>query len=981
VIWQEDEKMESFKRRSTRALSVLVSAVVCMSTMGLGNYSTKAASVTADLVTNGTFESGTADGWSDMWSCTLTPTTDQAHGGSYSLLVTNRAGNWAGPQLDVLGKMEVGHVYDVSVWIRAQSGSDTASLTMKRKDSEGSGENYDSIVYQQPISDSKWTNITGTYKLTDANALDELAFYVEATKQETNFYVDDISIIDQNASPKSIQTDIPSLKDVIKDYSIGTCLQTDQIGTVDGDLIAKHFNSITPGNEFKPDTLYDAAHNFDFTRADQLVDFAIANGMKMRGHTFCWANQTPDWFFQDPTDSTKPATKDQLRALLKKHITTVMQHFKTKYGSNNPIYCWDVVNEPITEDGRLKTSSDKNDSANYNMWGAILGEEYIEDAFRYAREADPSMKLFINDYNIENNTAKTQGMYDLVKRLLEKGVPVDGIGIQMHITATSPSIENMKASIEKLGSLGLPIQITELDMGIDSNTAANRLLQARRYKELFDLFELENKKGILQAVTIWGSADISSWRQTSFPLLFDNNYQAKPSFWAIADPSKLTQLDTQVAKAYKGTPKLGGTLDSAWSIIKGLSTSTYAKGVDGASASVKAMWDDENLYLLANVADSTSGKNDSVDFLVDTNGTVKTYHAARTDSLSGTDFTHYVSSTGTGYTVQAAIPIASLKPQKGNGIGFDVRVNDDRGSGSVQSISVWNDYLLGSGVSNFGMLNLAGEPMTADCIYGTPNVDGKVDDAWANAKEITTGTWVTGSSGATANVKTMWDEKNLYILATVNDLVLSDKSANEWEQDSVEIFVDQNNHKTSSYETDDGQYRVNFKNLQSFGSSTPQAGFQSAATLVSGGYLVEMAIPWTELNPTAGSLIGFDAQVNDGDESGTRTGVVTWCDPSGSSYMDTSGFGNLILVKEEESPSSGSGSSSSSSSGSSSGSDSSSGSSSNSSSAASSGSSGSQSSPKTGDTSDMFPFLLCLIISGSACAALVIVRKAKKKAC
>jgi endo-1,4-beta-xylanase len=973
--------MAPFKRRGTRALSVFVSAVVCMSTMGLGTCNTKAAAVTADLVTNGTFEDGTTNGWSDMWgNCTLTASTEQAHEGSYSMLVTDRKGTWAGPQLDVLGKMEVGHTYEISVWIRAQSGSDTASLTIKRKDSGGS-EQYDSIIYQQPISASKWTNITGTYTLTDTNSLDELAFYIEATKQETNFYVDDISIIDQNASPKSIQTDIPSLKDVIKSYPIGTCLQTDQIGTVDGDLIVKHFNSITPGNEFKPDYYYDpndASHKMDFTKQDQLVDFAIAHNMIMRGHTFCWANQTPDWFFQDPTDSTKTATKEQLRALMKKHITTVLEHFKTKYGKNNPIYCWDVVNEPITEDGRLKASADKNDTANYNMWGAILGEEYIEDAFRYAHEADPSMKLFINDYNLENNNAKTQGMYDLVKRMLAKGVPIDGIGIQMHITATSPSIENIKAAIEKLGSLGLPIQITELDMGIDSNTAANRLLQARRYKELFDLFELESKKGILKAVTIWGSADISSWRQTTYPLLFDNNYQAKPAYWAIVDPSKLTQLDTQVCKAYKGSPKLGSTVDSTWSIIKGLSTSTYAKGVDGASASVKAMWDDQNLYLFADVADSTVAQNDSVEFLVDNNGTVKTYRVARKDAQSGKDLTLYVSSTSKGYTVQAAIPIASLKPQKGNSIGFDVRVNDDRGSGTVESVSVWNDYLLGSDATNLGSLSLAGEPMTADCVYGTPSIDGTVDDIWANAKEITTGTWVTGTSGATAKVKTMWDEKNLYILAIVTDPVLSDKSANEWEQDSVEIFVDQNNHKTSSYETDDGQYRVNFKNLQSFGSSTPQAGFKSAATVISGGYLVEMAIPWTELVPKAGTLIGFDAQVNDGDESGTRTGVVTWCDPSGSSYMDTSGFGNLVLVKAEEPSSSGSESSSSSSSGASSSANSGSSSASASSAAASSGSS--QNSPKTGDTSDMFPFLLCLLISGSACAVLVIVRKAQKKA-
>ena len=180
---------------------------------------------------------------------------------------------------------------------------------------------------------------------------------------------------------------------------------------------------------------------------------------------------------------------------------------------------------------------------------------------------------------------------------------------------------------------------------------------------------------------------------------------------------------------------------------------------------------------------------------------------------------------------------------------------------------------------------------------GTPVVDGVEDPVWAGATEIATNTWVLGTSGSTARVKTLWDAGHLYVFAHVTDTLLSKASANPWEQDSVEVFLDQNNGKTSQYQSDDGQFRVNYENTQTFGGSASAARIVSATKVVPGGYDVELAITFDAIEPRAGTLIGFDFQVNN-DElgNGVRSSVVTWNDPTGESFRNTSRFGVLKLV-------------------------------------------------------------------------------------
>ncbi|ADL68522.1 Cellulose 1,4-beta-cellobiosidase [Thermoanaerobacterium thermosaccharolyticum DSM 571] len=859
----------------------------------------------ANLVSNGDFESGTIDGWIKQGNPTLAATTEEAIG-QYSMKVAGRTQTYEGPAYSFLGKMQKGQSYNVSLKVRLVSGQNSSNplitVTMFREDDNG--KHYDTIVWQKQVSEDSWTTVNGTYTLDYTGTLKTLYMYVESPDPTLEYYIDDVVVTPQNPiqvgeisnNQITIQNDIPDLYSVFKDYfPIGVAVDPSRLNDTDphAQLTAKHFNMLVAENAMKPESLQPTEGNFTFDNADKIVNYAIAHNMKMRGHTLLWHNQVPDWFFQDPNDPTKPASRDLLLQRLKTHIATVLDHFKTKYGAQNPIIGWDVVNEVLDDNGNLRNSK----------WLQIIGPDYIEKAFEYAHEADPSMKLFINDYNIENNGVKTQAMYDLVKKLKSEGVPINGIGMQMHININS-NIDNIKASIEKLASLGVEIQVTELDMNMNGNISNEALLkQARLYKQLFDLFKAE--KPYITAVVFWGVSDDVTWlSKPNAPLLFDSKLQAKPAFWAIVDPSKAIP-DIQSAKALEGSPTIGENVDNSWKLVKPLYANTYVEGTVGATATVKSMWDTKNLYLLVQVSDNTPSSNDGIEIFVDKNDNKSTsyetddeHYTIKRDGTGSSDITKYVTSNADGYIAQLAIPIEDINPALNNKIGFDIRINDDKGNGNIDAITVWNDYTNSqdTNTSYFGDIVLSKPAQIATAIYGTPVIDGKIDDIWNNVGGISTNTWVLGSNGATATAKMMWDDKYLYVLAVVTDENLNKSSVNPYEQDSVEVFVDQNNDKTSYYESDDGQYRVNYDNEQSFGGSTNSNGFMSATSITQNGYIVEEAIPFTAIIPSNSTIIGFDLQVNDANENGQRTGIVTWCDPSGNSWQDTSGFGNLLLT-------------------------------------------------------------------------------------
>lgn len=329
---------------------------------------------------------------------------------------------------------------------------------------------------------------------------------------------------DQPAPPPGM----PSLKEIYKDYfEIGAAVNLSTINT-HRSLIDFHFSSLTAENEMKPEGLQRTEGRFSFQIADRIVNLAVDQGLKMRGHTLVWHAQTPGWFFQDKNgnriDQKAVITEEDrqlVRERLESHIENVMQYYAGK------VYAWDVVNEAISDDGRYILRQD-------SPWFRILGEEFLEIAFRKAHEVDPDAKLFYNDYNIER-PYKLNRTIQMLQSLLDKGVPIHGVGIQGH-WSVGDSLAEVEQAIKKYAELGLEIHITELDIGTRDISAQGLARQAEYYRQAFALFK--KYSDVITSVTLWGISDAATWRPNDNPLLFDKNREPKPAFWAIVDTDK-----------------------------------------------------------------------------------------------------------------------------------------------------------------------------------------------------------------------------------------------------------------------------------------------------------------------------------------------------------------------------------------------------------------------------------------------------------
>lgn len=340
--------------------------------------------------------------------------------------------------------------------------------------------------------------------------------------------------------------EIPSLKEYYADhFAMGVAIDT-RYAEYDA-LLTKHYNSVTAEDQMKFDALQPSEGNFSYGTADQMVNYAVSKGMQVRGHALVWHRQTPSWVFS--------GSANQVLERMRSHITNVMQHFRGK------VQVWDVVNEAIMDDGSYRTNNE-GEGQNSGWYGA-LGESYIAEAFIAARAADPDAKLFYNDY-YNYHPVRRQAIYDMLAGLLADDVPIDGVGLQAHLNlapGTDPNeqsyhqtVANLEEAIEMYSSLGLDVQITEMDVSLylrgitytmdqfytpEKVTEAVLEQQAERYREFFDMFR--EHSDAISSVTTWGIVDSNTWlsefesRRQDFPLLFDGNHEPKPAFWAVVD--------------------------------------------------------------------------------------------------------------------------------------------------------------------------------------------------------------------------------------------------------------------------------------------------------------------------------------------------------------------------------------------------------------------------------------------------------------
>ena len=323
-------------------------------------------------------------------------------------------------------------------------------------------------------------------------------------------------------------------------FALGVAVPGAELNQAERQLLSRNFGTITPENCMKPAPVHPAEDRYDFAKADALVEMARANGLTVNGHTLVWHQQCPDWFF---SDGDRPAGRERVLQRMRAHIAAVAGHFAGKVKS------WDVVNEAI---------DDQDDYLRKSKWLTCIGDDFIAEAFIAARKADPQAELYYNDYGIERPLKRGKTLR-LIRDLKQRGVPIQGIGIQGHWQLDHIPFQAVEEAILAFHSEGLPVMITELDIdvvprasagaetGSKEEDGADPFAQglpddvqqrlAAQYAKLFELFSRHRDK--VTRVTFWGLHDGRSWlnhwpsKRTNHPLLWDRSLQPKPALAAV----------------------------------------------------------------------------------------------------------------------------------------------------------------------------------------------------------------------------------------------------------------------------------------------------------------------------------------------------------------------------------------------------------------------------------------------------------------
>ena len=302
------------------------------------------------------------------------------------------------------------------------------------------------------------------------------------------------------------------------------------LGNDDQDItrtIYGNFNMVVAENEMKIDALQPNRGEFSFYNADRLVDFAARHDMDVRGHTLVWHSQMPKWMSADGYQNDKGYTRSELLKIMENHITTVMKHFKGK------VVEWDVVNECLDDNQSVVYSNPNGYTLRPSVWKTVIGEEFLDSAFAYARRADPDVKLFINDYGVElQGRAKAQAYYNLIKKLKGRGVPIDGVGLQSHLTLGELDSTAFDNNVKRYAALGLECIVTELDISVQNTGSLTDLeRQGAEYRTIANILLHYNH---CPDLLVWGVKDDMSWREGA-PLLFDSELTPKPAFFSLRD--------------------------------------------------------------------------------------------------------------------------------------------------------------------------------------------------------------------------------------------------------------------------------------------------------------------------------------------------------------------------------------------------------------------------------------------------------------
>ena len=785
------------------------------------------------------------------------------------------------------------------------------SMSVLVHDSDYKNQESAQITYDESyeLTDA-WQKVSGTMVIAEnANELPESQIRFEGSAGIT-FDIDNLQIAEMRI-PKVDMT-IPDLHEEVQKTGngveyMGVALP---VSSLDNEntmkLVEKHFNSVTCENEMKPEsilgsgepgvsTLEELESKLNFESADKVArHFAEYNKnnpsepIKMRGHVFVWHSQTPTWWFREDFKSDGAyVSKEEMNKRIDWYIEKVGKHFDTEFPGL--IYAWDVVNEQASDAGGIRMGTD---------WAAIYGgsTEYILQAFKSADQyLAKDTILFYNDYN-DCDPVKAATICRFLKEIREvltEGRKL-GAGMQGHHDMLTPTYETIETATRKYAEIADVVHITELDIkssvGFDGKDLETEFTkEGHRYKDIYEIVRKINEehkkgslKGYVQNITIWGTHDPVSWLKTSnsvggsadgktpqYPLLFDDYYGAKPAYWAFVNASQLEPLVRDVNAMQTDKFEYANAI-------------RFAAGTDDVI--IRPIWNANELKVQVVVKSNKKPADSEIILYVDPANSKgdKTGDFVRKNATG-----EELKDVDGGYKAEFEVPMTMNPLDK---VSFDVVVKKD---GNTYS---YNDTTNNQENSSKYYAVLSMKPFMA-ITKGSAIIDGDIaewKDIPASKLEVKSGSALT----TTAETKVSWDADNLYVMVDVTDDALDDTASDAYQQDSTEIFIDELNEKSGSFDDNDKQYRVSYKNLQTFNGTSCKAENIVSATKEKEdekGYYIETAIKWTALSPEAGKLIGLDVQINDA-KDGSRLGTLNWYDASGNGYQNPSVYGTAVLA-------------------------------------------------------------------------------------
>ena len=467
------------------------------------------------------FSSGT-DGWYARSSggAALEVTDD-------GLRITGRSATWHSPGRDF--PLVPGHTYALSVEVR-QDELPEGRFILSVAHTRAGEESYENIV-SETVKRGEWTRLSASYI---PGQFDRFVLYVEGGARDTSFTIRHFSCVEKGEAFDT--SSLPSLKALYADqFDFGTAVVLSEV--IDSRRMAfygSQFSIMTPGNEMKPDALLDIAQCRQLSRTDDtavavrfdscvpLLNWCRDNGVKVHGHVLVWHSQTPEAFFHEGYDVSRPlCSRETMLARMEHYIQQVLTWTDAQYPGL--IVSWDVVNEAIADD---------SDQLRESNWTKTVGSDFVSRAFAYARQyAADSVQLYYNDYNTPYEP-KLHGICALLDTLLAEGT-IDGYGFQAHYALGNPTIVQVERAFAEIAARNLRLRVSELDVCIDDASEATLQKQAAYYGDLMRIFLRYADR--LDAVQVWGTVDNLSWRASRYPLLFDGNAQPKPAFEALVE--------------------------------------------------------------------------------------------------------------------------------------------------------------------------------------------------------------------------------------------------------------------------------------------------------------------------------------------------------------------------------------------------------------------------------------------------------------